>query len=221
MIKLSQDKNLKDLIGGNQVLMQINLFLMRYFNLLMIGVLLLIFIIGVLFVVYPKYKVSSVEVDNIRSKKEAQFNKLKLYHHQLSSILADYNKISKFDKDKLNKLLPTGDNIDYLFVDMEKTIKGRGLILKSLQITPKSGAKKDSPISSRRKTKIKKRKSIMDNVGEIEINIQLSGITYPELKKLLKVLESKLPLMDVKSLQVSLDNSSLSMVISTYYLKQS
>jgi hypothetical protein len=207
--KFSEEKK-----GGYKIF---NLILSRYFNLIVLILVLIFFAAAYFYLINPKRQKILDEREKILTEKIEQKDKLQNIFVRIEKYKADYGAISAGDKEKMNKIFISGlGGNDYdknkLFTLFESLINGQGLILKSVNINDLSQNSKD-------KTK-KTDAGLPAGVGKVEITLDISGVNYKSFKNLLDKIENNLLIMDITDLSFAPDASSANLKITVYYFKQ-
>lgn len=195
----------------------VNIFLMRYFRLIIIAVCILLIAASYLYLIKPKYsKISEIETKS-KENNEAIRNDLASYYLQLEKYSQSYEKIDQEIVDKINIMLPENSKSEELLSQIEDIVRNRALSLSSIEIEVdetkssasniKAGANKDA------------KGSLPANVGIMKIKLEVLGVNYEKLKNLLSSLENNLRLMDIENLEFSPTDRKASFEISTYYYK--
>lgn len=193
-----------------------NLFLNRYFNLLLSVFVILILVVSYSLILGPKYESAQVVVKENLVNQQLLYNQQRKKLDTLKVISEIYNKIPKSDIEKLNSVLPYEYKAERLYGEIEEIVLDNGWTLDSVAI---------SYPDEEQEGKIKKEVqddyffgSLSENVGRVELSLSLSGVDYLGAKRLLSVLESNLRLFDVKSFDFS-GQSKVDLVLVTYYYR--
>jgi hypothetical protein len=200
--------------GGYKIF---NLILSRYFNLIVLILILLFFVVAYFYLINPKRQKILDEREKILTEKTAQKDKLQNILVRIEKYKADYRNISSSEKEKINNIfISSHDGKEYdknkLFTLFESLVNGQGLILKSVDINDLSQNQKD-------KTK-KTDASLPAGIGKVEITLDISGVNYKSFKNLLNKIENNLLIMDITDLSFAPDASSANLKITAYYFKQ-
>ena len=193
---------------------KIALLLFRYSRFLTIVILLFIFSLSYFFLVKPKYikmKNTSKELVEIKSD---ELQKLEIYLKQLKVFNESFKVVSNFDKEKINKIIPSENDYEDLVIDIEDIINDRGLVLNS--VTIKSEEQETSSSRSRVSSKTVNISNLPRGVKAITLTLGISETNYITMKALLSDFEKKLRLMDVSSVSYT-DDSEVNLVLSAYY----
>ncbi|MFH1745316.1 MAG: hypothetical protein ABH881_04085 [bacterium] len=199
------------------------LFFIQYFNIIALGVALLIFILLMNFVLWPMYvNVSREAQSSNKYKIEIQESQEK-YIKKLFEYEDLYNEISLADKNKINTALRDNNHTEDLFPQIGELISKTGMILTSMSIVASESAS--------RAPEVEKTKEFVDaedldvvpdvfpsEIGRIDIGISLEKVNYQGLKKLLAVLENNLMIMDVENLSFNLESEIAQLRIVSYFL---
>jgi len=194
--------------------------LSKYFSLLVIIVISVIIICGYSFIIKPKY-----EKNKIKNKESIEttinvLNAKKIYLSELNKYIRLYNNINKKQKDKISDILPDTPDINSLYTKIDNLMSKNGFALTSLNISDKSNIKTAKTRRSlNNKDDRNKDDKILSGVGEINLLIDVDDVDYKRAKRLLKIIENNLRLMDVKKISFSPEGGSAKLEISIYYLK--
>ncbi len=193
-----------------------NLFLNRYFNLILSFLVILLFIFSYLLLLGPKYNSAQLMI------KENLINQQLLYNQQRKKldtlkVIADiYSKIPASDLNKLNSVLPYEYKQEQLFGEFEEIAEKNGWILESVSLSYPDEIVEGRVVSSLENEAFFG--SLNQNIGQVEVGIVLTGLDYLGVRKLLTALETNLRLLDVKELSFSGD-SQVEITLVTYYYR--
>lgn len=216
------DKLKKEEFPSNEKRFNFGLLLNRYYNLFVLILVVIVFIGGFLFLLFPRYRVVSKEIREKNTAQEEEYRSLEKYFNELAEYRATYESISKEDKEKVNSMLPISPPLEDLFTEIEALIRGRGLLLNSIAITPDIAYKPLIPTSEMNyisTSTSEVNENYIPQLGRIKFVISISGIDYKGIKGLLATLENNLRLMDLEDLNFSLDGKSATLQITTYYVR--
>ena len=199
-----------------------NLFVNKYFNIIVLAVVLLVFIFGFSFVLKPKYsKISGVIEESKRIKTERK-ESLQKNINTLTRYNKSYEEISSENLNKINTILPEKYASEKLFTDLEHFFVRKGYSLNSINIKDDAKLTDASATRSRRtETKLPVEQAIENNsaeVGSMTISLSFQGVNYKSLKNLLALIENNLRLMDVEKISFSHESETLDLDVKTYYL---
>jgi len=193
------------------ILKQISKYFVRYYEAVVAVVVLLIFVIGFIFIINPKYKkinemenYTLIDLDTGKAKIETYLGKLEEYRDS-------YKNITDVSKERIDKAIPQDSHVEMLYAQIESLTKKQGVAIRSLSIvnnetiTDPKVKKEASPDS-----KLK--------LGQADISLVVSGIDYSGLKRLLVAFENNLRLMDVFSVSFKPEQKEAELVIFSYYL---
>lgn len=201
-----------------EVKQKINMFLARYFNWLLILIVLTVIIAGSFFILKPKYDyINKLKMDN-EFGQEQEYSSRRQYLDEIKSLIEAYNKVSPSDIEKIDVILSEKDVPEELFSQIESLTKGNGLLLESLKIESAGEVEKPSNINLTKK--------IQDNIvlpaeiGKIKATLNVVGVDYFSLKSLVSSFENSLMVMDIINLDFNPDNNSAELIFYAYYLKK-
>ncbi len=199
----------------------LNLFLLHYFKYLAVFLSILVFVIGVLYVVKPRYAEMNKIVEEDKKKKEAEIKEIEDYLSKLESFKESFNAISENDIKRINTMIPDKFSPEDLFPEIEALIGGKGMIT-SIEINEKEKSDTGSLLEKLLKKKANPQKStdVSASLGKAIIKVNVVGITYYDLKQILFDIENNLHLMDVTNIDYNPENKKVTLEITTYYLKK-
>ncbi len=213
ILKVKQEK----IKQGNRLVKRINDFLLNYFNWVVLIIVLTILVVGLLIIIEPKYELVIRDVEIVKRDKEGEYFIQQSYLGKLNGLKDAYQNINPEDKRKIDIVLPEKVEIEEFFSNMEALVLRNGLILTSLQIKSKELEFKKNKITS--KNKNAENNDLFEEIGKIQITINIIGTDYDGLKSLLQIIESNLRLMDIENIRWSPDSNSTNLQLVTYYMK--
>lgn len=186
-----------------------NIFLNKYFNLILSFFVLALLVAAYFLFIGPKFQSTrSVIQDNIANQK-ALYAQQKKKSNSLKEIAKTYSEISTADLEKFNTVLPLVYQQERLFGEFEEIIAKGGWILNAVEILD---SENDSPSLQEASSMTG---SANDKVQELRISLTVQAIDYAGLKTLLKMLENNLRLFDV--VDVNFSGESVGIILNTYY----
>lgn len=183
-------------------LSSLKLFLLQYFKFIIPAIIILILVFGFMFFLNPKY--NEVKVSgalNLEAKQVGLANK-EVQLSELKKLAENYSQLLKSDIEKIEKILPSEEDIPGLLVQLENTAKNNIFNILSLDI---------NSIQSLSKNKQN------DSIKKLAITLTIEGGGYTDLKLFLSQLESNLRLFDVEALNFTSGSNLYTLNISTYY----
>ena len=194
-----------------------NIFLNKYFNLILSVLVLVVLLFSYIVILGPKYNSAQLLI------KENLVNQQLLYNQQRKKldtlkIIADvYNKIPVSDLNKLNSVLPYEYKQEQLFGEFEEIVEKNGWILNSVSLNypDEEQEGKAAPVLEEGALF----GSLNQNTRQVEVELSLSGVDYLGLRKFLTILETNLRLFDVKQVDFSGD-SEVNITLVTYYYQK-
>jgi len=198
-----------------QIKNSVNIFLSKYFGAVAVFVAMAILVFGNLFFVWPEYKRIINDIESANKKEDLKYAERQKYLKQLKELKAEYQKISPDDIKKIEIMLPKKNNREELLAQMENMIARNGFLLADLRVEDivekQDGAadeaeKKDSIDPADRK-----------GVNKIKINMNIVGTDYDGFKRLLRVIENNLRLLDITNLSFSPGSQKTSLEMYAYY----
>lgn len=186
----------------------LNLFLNDYFNIIIVGIVLLALTLAYFLLIKPKYDLTMMAIkSNIEQQQRLYAEQVKKLNN-LKAISSIYEKISPSDLKKFNGVLPDSYVRESLFGELEEIISQNGFVLNSVNISKEED--KEGGDSAGKSAK----------VGEIDIQLSISSIDYAGFKNLLRLIENNLRLFDVTNLSFSPGANTASLTLTTYYYKK-
>jgi len=181
----------------------------KFFNLIVVIIAVVILVIGFLYIVRPKYNNIVKGIQLTIEEKENDKVVMERYITRLQSYQESYNSVSSGNKEAINSMIPEEYDKEELFAYMDNLAKHIGLTLNSASISEN-----------------KKKGSVLDleqakdrAIQEIGMSLGFSGVDYRTLKQVLAAFENSLRLIDVKTVAFSPGDNSLSVELTTYYIK--
>ena len=200
-----------------QSINQRNIFLNKYFNLILSFLLIIVLIFSYILIIKPKHNAARIIIkENLRNQ-QILFNQQQKKLDTLKIIYDTFSKISPDELTKFNSVLPYKYKQEQLFGEFEEIANKNGWILKSVNLSypDELPAGRVVPAISQDGNFFG---SLNPNVGRIDINLSFIGLDYQGLKKLLSVLETNLRLFDVSQVSFS-GGSGVDLTLTTYYYK--
>ncbi|MCX6796624.1 MAG: hypothetical protein NTW06_03960 [Candidatus Falkowbacteria bacterium] len=182
----------------------------KYFLVVVLVIFAAIIVVGYLFLIQPKYTAVSEKIKTEDEQRTKELEDLTVYADRLRQYQSKYNGISAADKEKIDTLIAGKYLPENIFIDMEKLIFSRGLILNSIDVSSQ-GKPNDAEASASGGQNV-------GGIGEATIKLDITGVNYEGLKQLLAVIESSLRLLDVKKINFSPEGNTAQLEIATYYL---
>lgn len=193
-------------------LRQINVYAYKFFNVIIIFVVIMIFFGSYKMLLRPKYN-SILNEDEIRQKRTEYTQKLD-YLMQLRDLRAAYDKILQDDKDKINAIINNTNEKEDLFKEMQFLAVREGVTLESLDVLPLDDSYELEDLAGNNK-----RSQLFDQVRVVRTTITLADITYESLFNTLKTIELNLRIMDVNKVDYDPFNQRAVIELLTYQLK--
>jgi hypothetical protein len=202
---------------ANLAKQKVNLFLSKYFNLVIIVVVLLILVISFFGLIKPKYNsiLNSIQA-NVYQKEKIylqQYRKLS----ESKQLIALFRSISPKEVEKVNSIIPKKYVREDLFSELERLVVGNNFLLKSIEISS------NADISSKKRGVANNinNPTLPPEIDQIHVNMSVGGVDYYGLKYLISVLENNLKLMDIVNLEFNPEGNNFNLEFWTYYLKDS
>lgn len=191
---------------------KMSIWLENKFNFIVLIIILFILIISYFALIKPKYNfiLSSLK-DNIIQQEKLYLSQEQRLKNMQSSI-ALYYKLNDKDLARIELILPDKYAKEKLYGDLEDLSSQLGLSINSLNL-------KDLAITDAAPRADERAKALPDNLGIIEIELELANTDYIALKSFLRLLESNIQLFDIVSINFGDSGDDASLVIHTYYFK--
>ena len=194
-----------------------NIFLNKYFNLILSFLVLIFFIVIYITVLGPKFQTAQAAIKENLVSQQLLLNQQQKKLDTLKVIADIYSKVSVNDLAKFNSVLPDEYKQEQLFGEFEEIAEKNGWLLRSVSLDYLDEAIPGQAIQT-----ISEEDhfygSVHPNVGRVEINLNFAGLDYQAMKRLLAVLESNLRLFDVSQVSFS-GGSEVTLTLTTYYYK--
>jgi hypothetical protein len=194
-----------------------NIIMARYFIFIILFLMLISFLFAYKLIISPVSASIDNEIKKINEDKKTQKIYLSKTLENISKYRKDYENLNVDDKAKIDLMIPDVNDAEKLFTDIELLILKNGFILNSLEI---NSAKDTGITKAKRKNETSVDNTVNQDIGIIDLKLDVSNSSYKNFKKLLGVFENNLRIMDVHNINFSLDGASVSFEIKTYYLKQ-
>jgi hypothetical protein len=137
---------------------------------------------------------------------------------KLNDYLTDYASISKSEIDRLDLVLPEGQyEKEQLFAYMENFFDGRGLMVESISISAEKAVERNSRRPAGQAAEEQISGSLPAQIRKVVMDVDLIGLDYDGLKRLLRDIEQNLRLLDVRDLHFRQNSKEASLSIATYY----
>ena len=194
-----------------------NLFLNKYFNLILSFLVLVFFIVIYLTLLGPKLENAKAVIQENLVSQQLLLNQQRKKLDTLKIIADIYSKVAIDDLAKFNSVLPDAYKQEQLFGEFEEIAEKNGWLLKSVALDY-SDEETAAPSPQTLPEGEYFYGSLHPNVGRIEITLNFAGLDYQAAKRLLAVIESNLRLFDVSQISLSGD-SEVNLTLTTYYYK--
>lgn len=188
----------------------------RFSLYVILGVAAALILIGYVLLIGPKWtEISSVGLSDYK-KEQLRLDADKEYLTALQTLVAKYDAFNQSRLDEIEQIIPTGDQLPALFVQMEAMVKDAGMQLDSISFETNAEASvtTSSPLNT------------------LNIAIQVSGgARYTDMKLLVDTIEKNQRLLDLVSIAFTLDETdivaaegaqggSYQLTLRTYYLSE-
>lgn len=199
---------------------QLNDFFIKYFNLLVLFLIIIILSSGYLLIIKPKYKQTALKNQLEVKDLEIEYINRQKYLDKLKKVKEVYESIKTEDREKIEAVIPTSADVEQLITEIESMAIKNGLILASLSVKPESDQTiGQSKLNSEDSRSSLKEEKLPANILKVKISMKLLGVDYSALKNISKTIENNLRLMDLKKIDYNPTEGKLVLDILTYYLK--
>lgn len=189
----------------NKEISKLNFTLNTYFKYISIGLVIIIFILGIWLILWPKFTDIQHENNNrvpeLRQEKEEKvlyYNKLQKLAEQYSVITSDSNSR---ELEKVNSILPDKANVQSLFVEIERLVTETGFSLQQISINE---VKTDiDQLIEFQVTEFMDWDGLPPELRAVDIEIAVEGGGYNEFKNLLKRIEDNVRLFNLVTVNFS------------------
>jgi hypothetical protein len=195
---------------------------MDYFNYLIFSFSLIILVVGLLTLVYPRYKQVSQEKEEAKNSLQVEYKTKSDYLDSILNLKSIYQLVNDEEKAKISSMLPATRDTSIIITEIESIAIKNSAILNSIKIEPQSTG---SGTSSR--TEAKEGKGSLagifneppDGVGLVKIEIKLSSVNYQTLKNIIKTFENNLRIFDIAKINFDVNKNEALLNIYSYYLQ--
>lgn len=193
----------------------LNLFLNKYFNMLLLLLLLIIFAVAYFLFLGPKFNLTTTAIkDNIEGQKRLYAEQEKKLR-DLKTVKEVYDNISPADLKKFNSVLPDNYIKEQLFGELEEIVVKNGYIISSMNIASDDQVDPNNPNAM----PAAGAPASDGNIGKVTVTVSIGAIDYQGLKSLLRTFEANSRLFDVESVSFSQGGNSAELEFVTYYYK--
>ena len=192
----------------------INKILSGYFNVLVVGIFILILAAGFFFLLKPKYDQTIQVINVINKQEEADFESKKKELQKIKDILKAYNDIDIEYKKKISSILPVRENKEEIFSEINYLVSRNGLILQAVSLTQGGGYDVSGSLPPGGENYL-----ASGEITRVTISFSVRGTNYESFKNFLSAMENNLPLLDVVSVNFSPGSEVSSFLVDTYYLQ--
>ena len=200
----------------------INIFLNRYFNAIAFAAAVVIFVLGYLFLIAPKYKQIVYNIESAGEEEGVKYSERQKYLNQLKKLKTEYQTMDQADIEKIEKMLPSKKYHEELLPQLEEIILKNGFLLTSLQVEADGIQQENTENQTKSKNTGNKNltePAIKNKISKIKIKMNIVGADYKGFKRLLGVIENNLRLMDITNLSFDPSGDMISLEMYAYYLE--
>lgn len=197
---------------------KINQFLINYFNYLIFILAIAILAAGLFIFIYPKYQKISLENEVVKNNFQVGYKAEIDYLDAVRNLKKSYQLISADDRKKIANLVPAEDDNGHVITEMESLIARNSAILSSIKIELKSAAHNPNIApAGNQATSLGVFEQLPQGVSLNRIEINLSSVSYPVLKNIIKSLENNLKLFDITQVSFNSKEDKAALIIYSYY----
>lgn len=191
----------------------LNIFLNEYFSAILFVIAIFILLFSFIFLISPKLKATKAAINNNISAQRQLYTQQENKLSELKLINEVYSKILPADLDKFNRVLPSSYAKESLYGEMEEIITREGYSLSGVEITA------DEEADAGRAKEEEGRVLLSPNIGKVAFTLEIGGIDYRGLKRIISNLEASSRLFDIESLSFTQEDLGASLTVATYYYK--
>lgn len=196
------------------------LYIFKFFKLIILLILILIFLIGYKFLLVPKWNSIDQVVEAENKAKEKQKADMEEYMTKLNRFKESYFDIPEIDRQRINYMIPDGTKAELIFLQMEDLARKQGLILNQLSVSKTDEISTSNNKKQPSKTKVTQPGvNLPSDVGIVTVNASFIGTDYNGHKHLLETLERNLKLFDIVNLKFDPNSKLTEVNFHTYYIK--
>jgi len=193
----------------------LNLFLNLYFNLFVLGAVILALGLGYLFFLQPKYASTVAAIKNNITEQEQLLANQQKKLVNLRALAEFYKKIDPADLNKFNGILPDKYVKERLFGELEEIVMANGFTVTSLNVNEGLGDTAGVADANASTTPLITRPNPL--LGKIELRLSIGALDYAGFKKTVKVLENNLRLFNITALSFAPEAGRADFTLTTYY----
>jgi hypothetical protein len=184
----------------------------KYYNIFVVFIILMTVLVSFLYLLKPEYAKIAEEKQKILAEKNDERDNLGKLYQKMKDYQTTYDNISDDDKEKIDNMFIDNKNKEGLFGEIEELISGQGMIMSSIKLTADKNQKSAGAKTTSTTTKA-------TEAGTIGFDVDIVGVDYNGLKRLLGTFEHNLRIMDIGQLDFSPNDKTVSMEVTAYYLK--
>lgn len=209
---------------NKQYITKINIFLLKYFNLIVFFIVVSTLFSVSFFFLKPKYD-NLVEKESISNQnKEDELIAKTNYKTRLIQYKNHFNEISSIDKKKIDEILPVNFEHKDMLIMFDQLMTENNWLMKSIKISGKVESTPGRNVRAvTRKETVDTKATAADSIGVISVDLMFdpgkSDDYYERSKNILKVFENQLKLMDLENISITFGEGDVLLSINTYYLQ--
>jgi len=206
-----------------------NKFLNANFKVMVFVFIIVFMFVAFRFFILPKFEEASSASNIIIESKKTEFVKAYNDLQDYKSLINEFSKIDPQNIYRVEKMVPNAYTRDDLFTEVTYFLIQNGFKINSINIIDPSaeavkataGTKRVSVDDKNTKPAYQERLDYSASMGISAwiVNLEIANIDYPQLKKVLSLLENNLKLMDIYSLDFYPSSNTLNIGLMTYYHK--
>ena len=200
---------------------KINRFLISYFNYLVFSLGIIISVVGLFLLAYPKYQQISKENEEAKNNMQIEYEAKSSYLRSIRNSNKLYQLITEEEKAKIFSMIPAGRDTSVIIKEIESIVVRNSAILTSIRIEPQNvGARANFKVESGEKGESPAGifNQPPQEVGLVKIEVDLNSINYSILKNIIKSFENNLRLFDIAKINFNARGNQALLNIYSYYL---
>jgi len=201
---------------------KINVFLLNYFNYLILALGLVILAVGLFVLVYPKYRQIYQANEEAKNNLQVEYEAKHDYLNSIRNLKKSYQLISDEEKAKIAGMVPATSDTSIIITEIESIVVRNSAVLTSIKIEPQNSSARTGLNAEPQENKEPPAgifNELPQGVVPVKIEVNLSSVNYPILKNIIKTFENNLRLFDVARVDFNPNENKVLLNIYSYYLK--
>jgi Tfp pilus assembly protein PilO len=175
----------------------------KYGRWILIVEVVLILVLGLAFIVKPKFDEVTSDTEGGLTYYQEELNDVQNDLVDVQKLVKLYNNLNKNEREKLFKVLPTGDQIPELMSQLEALFASEELFITGLIMTPQ-----EIPAG------------LVSNFKTLEVQITIAAPQdYFHFKRVIEKLETNVRIMSINSMNYMIDSEELAILATAYYIE--